>query len=34
VRASSRGLWHYLVAGVQHIVTGGEHIAFIVALIL
>jgi hydrogenase/urease accessory protein HupE len=27
-------LSHYLLAGMQHIVTGGEHIAFIVALIL
>jgi hypothetical protein len=27
-------LWHYLAAGVEHIVTGAEHIAFIVALIL
>jgi hypothetical protein len=26
-------LWHYVGAGVQHIVTGGEHVAFIVALI-
>lgn len=27
-------LWHYLVAGVEHIAGGVEHIAFIVALIL
>jgi HupE / UreJ protein len=27
-------LWHYFGAGIEHIVTGGEHIAFIVALIL
>jgi len=27
-------LWHYFVSGVRHIVTGAEHIAFIVALIL
>jgi len=27
-------LWHYFVSGVQHIATGAEHIAFIVALIL